>query len=745
MVCINCKALLDDDSRFCPICGTRQPEAAAPVAAPAEPEATVYAGYEQPAYEAPAYQQPVYEAPAAPQPAYEAPAYQQPAYEAPAYEQPAYEVTAEPQPAYEAPAYQQPAYEVTPEPQPAYEAPAYEQPAYEAPAYEQPAAPEKKKSKVLLYAAIGVAVVVIGIILALVLGGGGKKEVKGVNMAAYIKDEEIFSHALKGKAEEQQVTDRLVDTDGEVEFTPDVGNRLSGTVIVTEDGSKMFYPDRVGDDGMTLYMRQLNKPKADPLKIDSDVQGYHVNEAGTKVTYIKGDSWTLYQFDIKSEEKEKIAADVYDARVAADGSKFIYVNDEGDMYIVEKIGEKEKLDSKVDSIFFVSEDFKTVYYGKEDGGFYKMMNGEDKEKITSDLYGYPRIYETGEVYYTEYEEGEKTLADYIIDDMAAADEAMTEPEYPYSSEYETTEAYEKAYEEYEEAYELWWAKVERDGIREDMAEWTIYSYQEKLCYYDGKESITLTENLTYERYAADKAVVLYGTGGSAGKVKISECEDIWDAEYKVEEAMNAPGEFFMAQGGASFALEMESIEACSMNADGSIVYYVTNVEEDKDYGELFCMKVANGKIKENAIYDEDVYWSVSVKADGSVVYFKDVEEGVGELFCNGEHVDYDVSLWEGVYYYEQLGELVYFIDWNDENYCGTLKMSSGKKPVKIADDVADFQVMPDGRILVLNDYEIEDCMGELRIYAKGELEKVESEVSALIPIATAGGTYLRSW
>ena len=739
MVCINCKALLDDDSRFCPICGSRQPEAAAPVAAPAEPEATVYAGFEQPAYEAPAYQQPVYEAPAAPQPAYEAPA-----YEAPAYQQPAYEVTAAPQPAYEAPAYEQPAYEVTAAPQPAYEAPAYEAPAYEAPASEAPVT-EKKKPNILLFAAIGAAVVVIGIILALILGGGGaKKGAKGVNMAAYIKDEEIFANTLKGKAEEQQVTDRLIDMDDIDEITPDMGSDLG--VIVTEDGSKMFYPDRVNEDGATLYMRNLNKPKAEPVKIDSDVLGYHVNEDGSKVTYIKGDSWTLYQYSVKSEEKEKIAADIYTVRVSTDGSKFIYVNDDGDMYYVAKIGEKEKLDSKVYSLYYVSDDFKTVYYGKEDGGFYKMVNGEDKEKITSDLDYVLRIYETGEVYYIETEDGEKTLADYIIDDCAAADEAMEEPEYPSWGDYESDEDYEKAYEEYEEAYELWWAKVERDDIRESMEEWTIYSYTEKLCYYDGKESVTLTENATYERCAVDTAVVLYGTSGTAGKVKLSECEDIWDAEYKVEEAMDGAGEFFMAQGATSFALEMESIESCSMNADGTLVYYVTNLEEEDNFGELFCMKVGNGKVKENAIYDEEVYaWNLSVKADGSVVYFKDVENGVGELFCDGEHVDYDVSVYEGVAYSETLDQLVYFIDWNDEEYRGTLKLSGSKKPVKVADDVADYQILPDGRILVLNDYEIEDCMGELCIYAKGELEKVDSEVAALIPLDVAGETTYLNW
>ena len=737
MVCINCKALLDDDSRFCPICGTRQPEAA-PAAPKSEPDATVYAGYEAPAYQAPVYEEPVYQAPVYEQPAYEAPVQEAPAYEAPAYEAPAYEAPAYEAPAYEAPVAEEPPFEVS------YQAPVEEQPVYEQPVYEQPAAPEapaekKKLSKGLLFGIIGVAAVAVVVILALLLGGGSKKSGKGINMALYVKDEEVYGNMLKGKSEEFQITDRFVDDFDEMieELTPELGYQISGSFIVSEDGKTIFYPDKVAEDGYTLYMGSLAKPDKDSVKIDSSVTSFHVSADARVVTYLKGDSCTAYQYNVKNEEKEKVATDVMEMRVSDDASQLLYVNEEGDLYIIAGGEDKEKLDSDVENIYYVSDDFKTVYYGK-DGGLYKMVNAEDKEKITSDLYGYPRIYDSGEVYYVEYEESEKVLADFITDDMVAADEAMEEPEYPDWDDYESEDDYDEAVEEYDAAYEEYWAKLERDDIREDMETWTIYVSEEKLYYYNGEDSVCLSENLIYERYAGEKAVMIYGTGGGSGKVKMSECTDIWDAEWKVEEKLSESGEYFVAQGGESFALEMESIETLALNADGTMAYFITNLAEEENYGELHFMKIGDGKIKETALYDEEVYaWYLRMVDDNDVVYFKDVEDGVGELFMNAEHVDYDVSLWNGVAYYETLDQLVYFIDWDEEEYRGTLKMSGGDKASKVGDDVADYIVLDDGRILYLADYDMEDGIGELKIYAKGDSETLDSDVVALIPVYTA--------
>ena len=120
--CPKCGNVLEENCKFCRVCGAAVAAETAPAYEAPAYQAPVYEAPAAPAYEAPAYQAPAYEAPAAP--AYEAPAYQAPAYQAPAYQAP------------EAPAYQAPTYQA-----PTYQAPTYQAPVYNANAY-QPAAPE---------------------------------------------------------------------------------------------------------------------------------------------------------------------------------------------------------------------------------------------------------------------------------------------------------------------------------------------------------------------------------------------------------------------------------------------------------------------------------------------------------------------------------------------------------------------------------------------------------------------------
>lgn len=97
-------------------------------------------------------------------------------------------------------------------------------------------------------------------------------------------------------------------------------------------------------------------------------------------------------------------------------------------------------------------------------------------------------------------------SDYVIDDMAEADQALTEPEYPDYPDYsdydsdeeydEAVEAYEDAWDEYDDASDLYYEKELRDELRESLQDSTIDVEVYSLYYYDGKESVALSKNLT---------------------------------------------------------------------------------------------------------------------------------------------------------------------------------------------------------------------------------------------------------
>lgn len=63
-----------------------------------------------------------------------------------------------------------------------------------------------------------------------------------------------------------------------------------------------------------------------------------------------------------------------------------------------------------------------------------------------------------------------------------------------------------------------------------------------------------------------------------------------------------------------------------------------------------------------------------------------------------------------------------------------LKIYQNGESVKIADDVHDYSVMADGRILYLYDYSLNYSKGELHIWENGETRKIDDDVVCVIPV-----------
>ena len=638
---------------------------------------------------------------------------------------------------------------------------------------------EKKKlpKKAILFGAIGVAAVaVLAIVISLVAGafGGGSKGSSQNNYALYVKDMEIFFSDLK-KDEPQQLTARLADSDYMDESDLAYSQyELAYLTCMSEDGKYLFYPDKYdgSSDGVNLYYKPVKDLDEDGIKIDSDVYAYTVDSAAKVVTYQKGEEGNLYQYNLKSEEKEKIASDVTSFKVSDDGKQILYINEDDNLYL-QVIGEdKEKLASEVYYFEYVTEDFKTVYYSKDDT-LYKQVIGEDKEKIASDVYQILKIYDTGEVYYTTCEDSEVSLIDYVADDMAEVDEAMTEPVYPeypdypsYPSwwDYDTDEEYEAAWEEYEEAmvvyeeecarideeywaaYDLYWAKENRDSLRESLENEVLSQSNYSLCYFDGEEDVVLSDAFVGDYYysdytfAADKPVIVYSAYNQASfdKVKLSEIEYLYEVSELVEAALFSSTEKYIAVEGVATVVEQQKTATnFRINESGTEVYYIDDIPDDKNYGDLYHISINKGTVGAPEVYDNDVSTGYSYFInDDEFMYFKDLKNDKGELFINQTSIDYDVYPYD-VYAGEELDGVAYFMDWNDEKDYGTLKLYKGKESVKIADDVHDFYVAPDGRILYLYDYSLNHYKGELYQWQGKEPEKIDDDVVCIIPILDA--------
>lgn len=587
---------------------------------------------------------------------------------------------------------------------------------------------------------IGGAIAIVAVLIIVFAGnlftGDGNK-----NYCLYLKDGEIVYDDFSEEGA-FELTSRLLDNVSDYEIGINDGYYVSSYVKFSENGKFVFYPDRLDDesDGFTIYRRNLNKPNEEPVKIDSEVTEYEINNDGTQVIYLKEEGG-LYSHNI--EDKEKIASEVTEFYVANDCKKIGFLKSNGGYYIYNEGEENEKIASDVEYIRHISEDLSVVYYEKEEG-LYRQVEGEDDvTKISSDVYNVEKIYDSGEIYYVKEDVAEIKLSDYVVDDIADADAAMTEPEYPdYPSwwDYDTDEAYdaameqyEAAYDAYEVAYEAYESKLERDALRATLQESTFEKSVYTLYYFDGEDSVVLTDALTdyYLPCAQDSPAIAYGEYNQVEttKVKLSEISSAYEVEDLVRAAMYSSAERYVAVGEKTSVLEQTDAQQVKFSADGKALYFLDDVS-DEGRGDLYKAVIADAAVQKPELLDDDVDNAGVYDSKNTIAYFKnyDGEKYRGDLWINGKEVDYDVYAYNILI---QDDTVYYYSDWNNEKEYGTLKMYANEETTKIADDVYSWN-LNEGNILYLYDYSWNSYSGTLYIYKNGNSEKISDDVTCII-------------
>ena len=662
-----------------------------------------------------------------------------------------------------------------------------------------PAAPQKKPipKKAIMFGGIGVAAVVVIIALVAIIssiaGGGGGKG--GKTHMFYLRDGEIVYLDLKS-GEATEVTSRFAG--GSLTNYQLASNAygFGRYIALTEDGSKLFYPDRNdfstsnGILQVTLYYRDMKKTGEDPLKIDSDISYYAINKAGTVIFYLKGSDGNLYNHDLSN--KEMIAGGVTGFYVTDDCSKLMYTTEERDVYTWTADGGKTKIVSEA-NIYSVSDDLTTIYYTKDDA-LYKQTEGDNERvKIASDVDRIVSILDTGELYYVKTEEVQIRLMDYVNDDLAAADAAITEPAQPnypdapvYHYRYDTDDegnylfndydeyyawrdqyyidkaAYddecEKLSNEYWAAYNIYSERLNRDSRRETLSEYPMNRIKYSLYYYNGTEETLITDALTSAwdlSYSSSAPLLLMQAyeSSEARSLKFSELVsdpeiyDIYNYVYNhVNESLFTKKERYFVSGADRTLFDEPDATSFTFSRDGSTIYYLNDLSDNGDEGDLYQITVTDGKIGRAELFDSDVSTRyMYFMSDGKFAYFKDVDNSKGDFYIDKEQIDYDVRLAAATYLKDAV---LYYTDWDSDRGYGTLKMYNNGEKTKIADDVHSFIITNGDNILYLNDYSSNSCKGTLYSYNKGKPEKLDDDVMALISVSgtgVKGGYYYYNW
>lgn len=523
---------------------------------------------------------------------------------------------------------------------------------------------KKIPKKWLLIGGAGiVALVVLIIVVASIIANLNSN----VDFALYYKDDQVsFSDFTKDGT--WQVTSKIFD-DAESSYVNNAAFQI------TEDGETLFYPDRVvNSSNFALYYRSVTDKDAEPVKVDSSVRSYQVSDNGKYVVYLKGDESALYIYNVKKDEKEKIASDVSGFVTSDDCERIIYANEENGIYYKELGEDKVKLESDVSEISFVNEDVDTIYFIKE-GSLYKREVDDERVKIASDVHQVEAVYESGEVYFLKSEEDTSASAT-----LAPADS--------------------------------WYSDMAGSSS-------TVYT----LCYYDGSEVTEIDDTVTYVvNYAYDAAVVIYKTEGE-------EADNIYVAAgAKTAEIDDEDAKAFRISDDGKTVYYIAGIPEDGTHGD---LYQIT-ISKKGEIGKatLYDTDVYPGYM---TFWDDETF--TYYKEVTTETYNMYSTYAKGELYMNKEKIDYDVRAGY-VDYIEDTEEFVYFTDWSIEKSYGTLKVYDGEA-TKIMDDVHAFEISYDDEILFIADYSSKYFKGDLYRFTGKKSEKIDMDVKSIISIHKA--------
>jgi hypothetical protein len=563
-------------------------------------------------------------------------------------------------------------------------------------------------------------VVIAAVVAGLFLFGSSEEE-----HLLYLKDDELNMTGLN-KIEPFQLTDGLYDSSG------DSGYYLYTYIQFSDDGKYMFYPESMSEyDDMDLYCLNLkadNASKSSTVKIVTGVTDYKISTDGTRVFLHKNDK--LYFHNLK--EKVKIDSDVYEFHINGDGTQLLYITNEDDLYIHDmKSGESVKIDSNA-CLEHVTEDLAKIYYLKKDVLYFK-ETGKDKVKVDSDVSGVISVFDSGGLYYVTSTDETVPLSDYVNDDMTS-DAVMTEPDY---DDYTGTDSYGYSTfdsDAYYEAWDAYYEKQERDALREALKYNTYTLTKSSLYYFDGKEPVKVADDYnTYMTVGLDKAMLVYSKYESADMptFNLSEITSYDDVQSALDMALTSSDSIFIAVGGKETALDVKSADNFRFNKAGTALYYLENASDD--LYDLYFLAISGDTAGAPELYDEEVSFDYYIMSDSeAVVYFKDVdnENNSGDLYINKNYIDTDVCC----YYMRPIAgdkvNLLYMVDFDNDDYIGTLKRYDGKKPVKIAEDVRDYVTNDKGMIAYLTNFDTDDFVGDAYL-CNGSKPKLIDEESLI--------------
>lgn len=598
--------------------------------------------------------------------------------------------------------------------------------------------PKKKKSKVIIALLIAVAVVIAAVVGCVLLFGSSGGSSEFVERTLYAKDNSLFY------LERKDNTPILITED----FFADENNTASdlylmNAVSFAKNGNKVFYAKRINveSQSFSLYCRFLNKPDEEPLKIADDVTAFLADEKGNNVLYL--DTYgSIYNHNMK--ERTKVVSDVDYFVISDDCTRILYLTDDGGLYIQTVGGEKEKIDSDVTSVKKAGGNFENTYYLKDKELYLKKADA-DKIKIASDILFIQMICDNGDVYYIKENEvkGTGTLMDYIIDHDGLEEKDAAIAENYYYPDYEARDA----------ALSRIWSRevlrktaiktvdsLYRFSFNDETSDMVNDSFVESLCNSEEADALIFTsyDSVDIKKVdindfidAVDKAgrfSEILENGGTVYKSDYQKCSYFDEFSKMILGTMKSDAATYLVKDGKLIKIETDSeSNNFIINSAADIVYYIDKYDSEKEIGELRIVKIKDGAVVTNELYESDVAVAEIVSGD-DILYCKDFKDGNGDLYFNKNLIEYDVN---NLYVADYGKAILFYTDYDKKSGTGTLNIYSNGEKEKIADDVSYVDYFDNGDVLYYRDFSYKSGKGDLYIKSKGKETRIDYDVQGV--------------
>ncbi len=533
--------------------------------------------------------------------------------------------------------------------------------------------PAKKKKGLIPILIATAAVIVLGSILIVTILTGIRNK---------SKDKEEYLFYVKDGALYTLEKDKPIKITGDL-FISDTSTPYYISLIMSQchrKDNKVLYFDKVedaegsnGEYGQLIYKKNIKKDDQ-KLKIESDMPLQHVitnqqdgyngtsisksfqdsvitNPDLTKVLYIKEGS--LYLYDIKKEQKDKIANDVLDYIADENLDNILFIDSENRLYLKSGKEEKEKIANDVDINTLLSYTSRTF---RKDEIFYTINDEEGGKSVyrySKD--GNNKLAEGTHAGFLTYD-GDGALL-YCTNETREYYDSLNGTLYSYYS-YQNGQS-KFLCEGYNISYDL------ENSLFAIKDEDDLYHLYWKNCSCVLSE---LEDNEINDLVINDKTSILFLTAHEKLKkdhdtgyfIKVSKKKDALILKtIKTYEDVSAKYEFY---------------------DDGNLLF-LTDYNKNKDAGELYASTMH---------IDTDVnrlYYAAIV--DGAIVYETDYIDKSGKYTLKIHKRNKNKQISEDVnsHCFANKGSIYYLYDYSSKKNRGELHVYKGNKSQKIDDDV----------------------------------------------------------